>query len=166
MNILPAPTFQDPLAPGAWSGSSPLAPPDVDFSANALVQAAARFRERVHVLRDGSTGGVGVSFGEDPSPLAAKQCRLSRRCLPFIPSGSGQHAFCDIHRVRFPYVAGAMAHGIASRPLVIAMARAELLAFFGSAGVSPSDVEASVVAIDGDLARERRLGGGLNPLAA
>jgi trans-AT polyketide synthase, acyltransferase and oxidoreductase domains len=45
-----------------------------------------------------------------------------------------------------------MAHGIASRQLVLAMARAEMLAFFGSAGLSPADVEANVVAIEHDLA--------------
>jgi trans-AT polyketide synthase, acyltransferase and oxidoreductase domains len=53
--------------------------------------------------------------------------------------------------VRFPYVSGAMAHGIASPRLVLAMARAELLAFYGSAGVPLEDVEASILAIQSEL---------------
>lgn len=47
----------------------------------------------------------------------------------------GSEAFRRAHGVRWAYVAGAMAGGIASADLVIAMARAGLLGFFGSGGL-------------------------------
>ena len=56
----------------------------------------------------------------------------------------GDPSFCADHGLRYPYVAGAMANGIASAELVEAMARAGMLAFFGSAGLSLPVVEAAV----------------------
>jgi trans-AT polyketide synthase/acyltransferase/oxidoreductase domain-containing protein len=147
----------------AW-GEGPTSPasngpggPSVDLSSDALVAAAARFRERVHVLRDRQTGRVGVSFDED-APWAFEPTHgLLVTLPPLYPEWLGSREFVETHAVRFPYVAGAMAHGIASRPLVVALARAEMLAFFGAAGLAPADVEENVVGIQGDLER----GGGV-----
>jgi PfaD family protein len=135
--------------PGAASAAVPL---EVDFTPGAFVQAAARFREPVHVLRDPTSDLPGVSFSDDPSSLVIYPLVAS---LPAIyPEWLGSAQFCEAHRVRFPYASGAMAHGIASRKLVVAMARAELLSFFGSAGLAPSEVEANITAIDGELGQE------------
>ena len=58
-----------------------------------------------------------------------------RFVLPATPlSCFGSSVFCKRLGVRLPYVAGAMANGIASTELVVAMANAELLAFYGAAG--------------------------------
>jgi PfaD family protein len=141
------------MALQALGTESAAIPPQVDFTSSAFVQAAARFREPVHILRDPVSGTSGVSFCEDPSSLAATHALIAS-LPPVYPEWLGSPQFCEAHRVRFPYVSGAMAHGIASRQLVVAMARAELLSFFGSAGLLPSDVEANVVAIDGELGRD------------
>src|SRR5258708_8593678 len=138
------------MAPDGWSGGMSGSGLAVEFSPNALVQAAARFRERVNVFRDEVAGGVGVSFGDEVAPPAVSR-RLVASLPPVYPEWLGSAEFLATHRVRFPYVAGAMAHGIACRRLVVAMARAELLAFFGAAGLSPSEVEANVAAIEQDI---------------
>jgi PfaD family protein len=52
--------------------------------------------------------------------------------------------FCSRHGVAIPYVAGAMAGGIASVALVQAMSRAGMLAFFGSGGLALSDIETAL----------------------
>jgi len=122
----------------------------VDFSPDALARAAARFRDRVHVVRRTADGASGVCFGEDP-PGATSGARLVLSLPPVYPEWLGSPDFLATHRVRFPYSAGAMAHGIASRDLVLAMARAELLSFFGAAGLPPSVVEDNVVAIQQEL---------------
>jgi PfaD family protein len=124
---------------------------DVDTSPDALVQAAHRFREAVHVLRNHATGALAVAFGDTAHALADSHALLA--ILPALyPEWLGSSDFLAVHGVRFPYTSGAMAHGIASPALVIAMARAELLAFYGSAGLAPADVEANVVGIQGALA--------------
>lgn len=51
------------------------------------------------------------------------------------PEWLGDRSFTESHGVRFPYVAGEMANGIAGAELVEAMARDEMLAFFGAAGL-------------------------------
>jgi trans-AT polyketide synthase, acyltransferase and oxidoreductase domains len=133
---------------GEYNDAAALARRGVDFSSDALVHAAARCRERVHILRDRSTGRFGVSFCDGDAWSLAGPHALIASLPPLYPEWLGSAAFLDTHAVRFPYVAGAMAHGIASSALVIAMARAESLSFFGAAGLSPSDVESSLVEIE------------------
>jgi trans-AT polyketide synthase/acyltransferase/oxidoreductase domain-containing protein len=149
----PVPTTEEAIALGArGNGLSDLAS-QIDFSPKALAQTAARCRERAHIFRHRATGIVGVSFCENPSSLAALHPLVAS--LPSVyPEWLGSLEFCSVHGVRFPYVSGAMAHGIASRELVVAMARAELLSFFGSAGLAASEVESNVVAIQHELGSE------------
>jgi PfaD family protein len=135
-----------------WSNglSTPVAP-DVDFGPSALAAAAERFRERVHILRSRTTGEIGVCF-DDSGPWSLEASHAFIASLPPVyPEWLGSAAFLQTHGVRFPYVTGAMAHGIATRRLVVAVARAESLAFFGAAGLAPADVEANVVGIQSDL---------------
>lgn len=61
------------------------------------------------------------------------------------PEQLGDPGFLSTHGVRYAYVAGAMANGIASAELVEAMARDGLLAIFGAAGLSPRRVEETIV---------------------
>ncbi len=55
---------------------------------------------------------------------------------PLYPEWLGDRSFGAVHGVRFPYVSGAMANGIATVRLVSEMARAGFLGFFGAAGLS------------------------------
>ena len=60
------------------------------------------------------------------------------------PESLGDRTFCADFGIRYPYVSGAMANGIASVELVEAMGRAGLLGFFGAAGLGLERVEAAV----------------------
>ncbi|MEM6704636.1 MAG: PfaD family polyunsaturated fatty acid/polyketide biosynthesis protein [Acidobacteriota bacterium] len=69
--------------------------------------------------------------------------------LPALyPEWLGDRSFTELHGVRFPYVAGAMANGIASTELVCAMANAGFLSFFGAAGLDPGRIEAAIDTIE------------------
>jgi trans-AT polyketide synthase/acyltransferase/oxidoreductase domain-containing protein len=59
----------------------------------------------------------------------------------------GSRAFREDFGVRHAYVAGAMYRGIASVDLVTRMARAGLLSFFGTGGLSIGEVRAAIAAI-------------------
>ena len=73
--------------------------------------------------------------------------------LPALkPENLGDEAFRRDHRVRYAYVAGAMANGIASTRLVAEMGRAGMLSFFGAAGLSLKSVEAAIDEITGSIA--------------
>jgi trans-AT polyketide synthase/acyltransferase/oxidoreductase domain-containing protein len=63
---------------------------------------------------------------------------------PLLPGALGDPAFRAEHGLRYAYVAGAMANGIASVELVEAMARGGMLGFFGAAGLSPGRVDEAI----------------------
>jgi trans-AT polyketide synthase/acyltransferase/oxidoreductase domain-containing protein len=64
---------------------------------------------------------------------------------PALPASNlGDPGFVAEHRLRFPYVAGAMANGIGSADLVEAMGRDGMLGFFGAAGLAPAVVDAAI----------------------
>jgi trans-AT polyketide synthase/acyltransferase/oxidoreductase domain-containing protein len=65
--------------------------------------------------------------------------------LPAIyPEWLGDRSFCEAHGVRFPYIAGEMANGIATTRMCIAMAGAGMLGFFGAGGLGYPRVEEAV----------------------
>lgn len=56
----------------------------------------------------------------------------------------GDPTFRTDHRLRYAYVAGAMANGIGSVEIVEAMSRAGMLGFFGSAGLPIERIDAAI----------------------
>jgi trans-AT polyketide synthase, acyltransferase and oxidoreductase domains len=72
---------------------------------------------------------------------------------PMYPEWLGDRSFISTHGVRFPYVAGEMANGIATTDLVVAMARAEMLGFFGAAGLPLPRIERAVAELAGSGVR-------------
>ena len=111
------------------------------FDPDGVARIAAQVRASVHVVAGhGSAAGVGVVAGEH----APTGYRRLGALPPLYPEWLGDRSFGETHGVRFPYVAGEMANGIATTAMVIAMARAEMLGFFGAGGLAPHRVEAAV----------------------
>lgn len=72
--------------------------------------------------------------------------------LPAMPiSGLGSETFQIDHKVKCSYMAGAMAHGIASEEMVIALGKSGLLSSFGSGGLSLPRVEQAIKTIQAAL---------------
>lgn len=72
--------------------------------------------------------------------------------LPALtPQMLGDRSFCDEHRVRLPFVVGAMANGIASVELVEAASAAGGLGMFGAAGLPLELVEKSLDRLQSNL---------------
>ncbi|GMV82344.1 MAG: oxidoreductase [Planctomycetota bacterium] len=68
-----------------------------------------------------------------------------------LPEHLGDRGFCADHGIRYPYLTGAMANGIASVEIVEAMGRAGMLGFFGAAGLSLERIEAAIDRLAGGL---------------
>lgn len=68
--------------------------------------------------------------------------------LAFVPKQTiqalGNKQFCQDHKIKYPYMTGSMANGIASVELVEAIAKADMLASFGAAGLSMAEVEKAI----------------------
>jgi trans-AT polyketide synthase/acyltransferase/oxidoreductase domain-containing protein len=64
---------------------------------------------------------------------------------PLFPENLGHPEFKNRYKIKYPYLAGAMAHGISSVELVKAAGNAGMIGFFGSAGLSLPDLEKAIV---------------------
>lgn len=130
-------------APGWRGGEHPPA-----FNPEQIMGYLHRVRETVYVVRRGPGTGTGIALGGEivapGTSSTTSDCELVGVLPPLYPEWLGDRGFCEAHRVRFPYVAGEMANGIATTRMVTALARAEMLAFFGAAGLAPERVEGAV----------------------
>ena len=146
---------------GVWTGNggSPA------FTQADLLAVVHPLRSLVHVVQDPASGALGVAQGGQLLPQGmlppdgAPAWPVLATLPPTYPEWLGDRSFCEIHGVRFPYASGAMANGIASTRLVIAMARARFLGFFGAAGLGPATVEQALDELERELGTAD--GGGL-----
>jgi trans-AT polyketide synthase, acyltransferase and oxidoreductase domains len=80
------------------------------------------------------------------------------------PQDLGSESFRSEHGVKYNYVAGAMAAGIGSADIVVDMAKAGMLGFFGSGGVPLDKVEKTIVDIKKRLEDHPKAAFGFNLL--
>ncbi|WP_394833701.1 PfaD family polyunsaturated fatty acid/polyketide biosynthesis protein [Pendulispora rubella] len=125
---------------GTWSPKT-AAPA---FEAQDLLHAIPQVREPAYVIREASSGRIGVGTGGEANGARDGGYALLASLPPLYPEWLGDRSFCEAHRTRFPYVAGEMANGIATTALVIAMAKGGMLGFFGAAGLGLPHVEKSL----------------------
>lgn len=90
-----------------------------------------------------ASGGVGADLGPDEALVGVLP--------PVYPEWLGDRTFLVAHGCRFPYVVGEMARGIASAEMVIEAARAGLMTFFGSAGLSIPEIDEAITTIQAGL---------------
>jgi len=139
-------------AVGIWR-SGPVPP---GFDAGAVLDAVRDFRRPVHIVREGPRGRLGVAFAGEMLPAEQQNGAPTWplvATLPGVwPEWLGDRTFLEVHKTRFPYVAGAMANGIHTARLVIALAKAGMLGFFGAAGLPRHRVEQAIDEIEGALA--------------
>lgn len=84
-------------------------------------------------------------------PVDAGELPLLGYAPPLRAERLGDPAFCQDHGIRLPYMCGAMANGIASVELVVAIARAGMLASFGAAGLMPDQIDAALTRLRREL---------------
>ena len=123
-----------------WGANS--APPGV--AARSLASALGQLREPLLALEQ---GGQFVLVPGLPAGLDADS-HPGSRCIGYLPplpvQNLGDPGFCRDHRLRYAYVGGAMANGIASVEMVEALAQAGMLGFFGAAGLDLARIETAI----------------------
>ncbi|MFB5677653.1 PfaD family polyunsaturated fatty acid/polyketide biosynthesis protein [Paenibacillus terreus] len=129
---------------GGWQshGESPY------FDTEGIKTSISRIREPIHIVVGGPNGLRGVAFGgsiHHSSHVGQEGIYPLIASLPAIyPEWLGDRSFLQIHGLRFPYIIGEMANGLATTAMVIAAAKAGMLGFFGSAGLSAQRVGQAV----------------------
>ena len=141
---------------GSWSpdGSSAIEGPDAIASALERVGRPMAVVELAGGRLAAGLGGTVVLGPDAPAELDSPPGTTLplRAYVPAVrPESLGDPEFRAAHGVRYAYVAGEMANGIASVEVVEAMARAGMLGFFGSAGLPARARRA------GDRPRYRRI---------
>jgi trans-AT polyketide synthase/acyltransferase/oxidoreductase domain-containing protein len=126
------------------------------FEADHIASCLRQVREPVRIVGTPDGGPRGL-VRDSQAPGTAGTAQLGT--LPALyPEWLGDRDFAEVHRVRFPYVAGEMARGIATTRMVIAMARAQMLGIFGAAGLDVAAIERAVGELGAALGRERPWG--------
>lgn len=120
------------------------------FDGAGLAELAQRVTTPAHVVAHERDGVLGLS----ERPVRGAVGIIP----PLYPEWLGDRGFGEAHGVRFPYVAGEMSHGIAGVELVEAMARAEMLAFYGAAGLDLDRLDRELERLRTRLAGHRNWG--------
>jgi PfaD family protein len=125
---------------------------DQGSESDDLCEALLRVSDPVFLLQGQRVArGGSVTFAaqgpEGARPLVAFAPALH-------PSALGEEDFRRTHGLRYAYVQGAMANGIASEELVEATSRAGGLGFFGAAGLDPARVEKAIDRLQGSLGEQ------------
>lgn len=75
-----------------------------------------------------------------------------------LPESLGRSSFCDFHGSSYALMSGAMANGIASADLVIAMAKAGFVGIYGAAGQGLSEIQKALGILQSTLGSARNWG--------
>lgn len=118
------------------------------FAPADIAELLSEPRHPMVVVRCPDTGRLGVGIDGEPHP-GPEAWPLEASLPPSYPEWLGDRGFLEAHHLRFPYVVGAMANGIATVEMVEAAARAGFLGFFGAAGLGIERVEAAVARLAG-----------------
>lgn len=134
--------YKNPI--GWWTGSDA----EPETGNQAIKSSILKITEPVILLDLNGQVGIGrggtITLGENP-PSEKKQYPLLAYAPPLHPENLGDPYFKKTHNLRYAYIAGAMADGITSVEMVEAVGRAEMIGFFGAAGLLPEKIEAAIV---------------------
>lgn len=90
-----------------------------------------------------------IGFTNEPDLYRANSAKTGQvepliALPPLPPQQLGDPEFRAFHRVKYAYATGAMAGGISSEELVIALGREGILSSFGAGGLRPARLEAAI----------------------
>jgi trans-AT polyketide synthase, acyltransferase and oxidoreductase domains len=132
------PSVESPCPPTGRNGHARPAAGLADALGRLAVPLVVRRENGGWRCQSGAFNGVMAVPPQDASlPVAGY-------APPLLPESLGDASFRHDHGLRYAYVAGAMANGIASVELVEAMAKGGMLGFFGAAGLGKERVEAAL----------------------
>ena len=80
----------------------------------------------------------------DKKPSGSDALPLMGYVPTLHPKDLGDPGFKETHKLRYAYVAGAMANGITSVEMVQAAGRNGMVGFFGAAGMLPNEIESAI----------------------
>ncbi|MDJ0593046.1 MAG: PfaD family polyunsaturated fatty acid/polyketide biosynthesis protein [Pleurocapsa sp. MO_226.B13] len=103
------------------------------------------------IIKQGQIGATNEGHLGDNNNGNYQQIKTLTAIPPLLPQQLGDPNFLDFHKVKYAYMTGAMANGIASEKLVIALGQKNILSSFGAAGLVPDRIEKAIKTIQNAL---------------
>jgi len=128
-----------------WKGS----PRNIAFEAAGIQEKLANTHLPCYIVKD-FRDRIGVS-NEGEITQEGKGLQLLAMVPPLTSAQLGDASFKEDYRLKYCYKTGAMANGIASEALVVAVGKAQLLGSFGAAGLVPKRVNEAIETIQSQL---------------
>ncbi|MEA5517174.1 PfaD family polyunsaturated fatty acid/polyketide biosynthesis protein [Nodularia sp. UHCC 0506] len=124
----------------AWQGSLNT----IAFDGNGIKAKLLNLAKPCYIIKVEDKIGV-TNEGES---FHSQNGKSGQELLMSVPAMQiqqlGDPNFLDFHNVKYAYTTGAMAHGIASEELVIALGKNKILSSFGAGGLSLDRVEIAI----------------------
>ena len=131
-----------------WKGS----PRSISFDSKGIQHKLRNTADNCFIVED-HAGRIGVANAGSLT-TEDKGLQLLGMVAPLEAHQLGDPSFQTDYALKYNYKTGAMANGIASEELVIAMGKAGLIGSFGAAGLVPSRVEEAIKTIQAALSKE------------
>ena len=128
----------------AWQGEGK----NINLSNDDMRCALLELDQPIWVIKQ--DGHIGLVTGGKPGLIGAGP-EVMGMAPALTMNMLGDPSFCKTYGTRYSYFAGAMANGISSEEMVIALGRAGLMGSFGAGGVSPSRIETAIQKIKAAL---------------
>lgn len=124
-----------------WRGSLDY----IAFEQNAIKQKLLTLEKPCHIVK--IAGNIGVTNDGYLTPAnngASEQAELLISLPALELQQFGDRSFLSTYNVKYAYMTGAMAGGIASEEMVIALGKQQLLGSFGAGGLPPERLETAI----------------------
>ena len=128
-----------------WKGS----PRDIVFEATSIQEKLSATDKPCYILQD-FRGRIGAS-NDGELVSEGRGLQVLAMANPMTAAQLGDSSFQKDYNLKYSYKTGAMANGIASEELVIAIGKAGFLGSFGAAGLVPARVLQAIEKIQGAL---------------
>ncbi|MEM1120073.1 MAG: PfaD family polyunsaturated fatty acid/polyketide biosynthesis protein [Bacteroidota bacterium] len=128
-----------------WKGS----PRSIAFDAASIQEKLKNTHLPCYVVKD-FAGRIGVT-NEGEIAAEGRGQEMLAMVAPLTADQLGDPTFLQDYKVKYTYKTGAMANGIASEELVIAMGQAGMIGSFGAAGLVPKRVNQAIDTIQAAL---------------
>lgn len=125
------------LAGLAWQGEKG----NINLSFDEMRRVLMVLDQPIWVIEQ--QGNIGLVAGGKPC-LAGSGPQVMGMAPALTPNMLGDPSFCKTYGTRYAYCAGAMANGISTEEMVLALGKAGLMGSFGAGGLSPNRIETAI----------------------
>ncbi|MEJ6483140.1 PfaD family polyunsaturated fatty acid/polyketide biosynthesis protein [Nostoc punctiforme UO1] len=117
----------------------------VSFNEKGIKSKLLNLEKPCYIIRvEGKVGATNEGYLYPCNQEKTGQAEILVSTPPLSTRQLGDPTFLKFHGVKYAYATGAMAQGIASEELVIALGKEKILSSFGAGGLSPARVEAAI----------------------